>query len=133
MENVAKIREALRCGRDIPLYVYCDNAWTFWEKNDFVVWDDTNEIVIVYRPNDDPQSMAKLPLNVTVTSYEQIQKMEIRITSEALPEVVEGMSKLSTHTEDQKKAILNGSLIAVEDRFYSSTWNKQKIEAAKNS
>ena len=130
MDNVPEIREALRSGRDIPLLVYCDNAYTFWEKNDFVIWDDTNERVIVYRLNDDPQSSPKLPLNVTVTDYDHIQKMEVRITVEALPDVVDSLATISPITDDQRNAILHGQLITVDDRFFGSKRNKHKIAIA---
>lgn len=130
MNNIPEVREALRAGRDIPILVYCDNAWTFWEKNDFVIWDDDNERVIVYRLNDDPQSSPKLPLNVTVTGYDHIQKMEARITLEALEDTIDSLGTITTITSDQKNAILHGQLIAAHERFFGSKINKQKIAIA---
>jgi hypothetical protein len=131
-ECVIKVRNALRCGdRQIPLMIQCNNAYFCWEKNDVIKWDDDNELLIAFRPNHDPQTMAKLPLLVSVINYELIEWIHARITPEALDDVTESVSSgIVSLSEDEKIAIRN-NLIAATD-FFGDKINKDRIKVSEN-
>jgi hypothetical protein len=131
-ENVIKVREALGCGdRQIPLLIQFNNTYFAWEKNDIVKWDDDNELVILFKTNHDPQTMAKLPLIVSVVQYELIEWIHVRITPEVLEEVADSVSSNIVSLSDEEKIAIKNNLIAATD-FFGDKLNRDRIKASEN-
>mgnify|MGYP003533966772 FL=1 len=82
-EDVIKIRTAIKAGKNLPVRVFVDNAFTIIDESQtfqFTKWDDDNGILYSFRLID-PQS-DKIPNNIEQavsvysTSYANIQAIE---------------------------------------------------------
>lgn len=83
-DQVIKMRDALKAGRNWPLMVYIDNSFKIIDESNvlqFTKWDDENGILYNYSLTD--PNMERSPSNVGgtisafATNYEFIQSMEV--------------------------------------------------------
>lgn len=92
-----KIRTTLKAGKDLPIKVFIDNNFCIFDESaplQFTIWDDDNEILYSFRlPHaydyNLPSNSKEKVVNVTATSYEQIQYMTLASTGiKNIPDII---------------------------------------------
>lgn len=83
--------------------VVCNDHDAVNTMKDFILWDDTNEMMYAVRINDDPQSQIYAPVKVTATSYETVFFLNSIYTPDHFDTVVDSMF---TFLSDEKKQAL---------------------------
>ena len=89
--DVVFLRDLLLENSD-SLVVYGDNMHIFSNKVDYLVWDDDNERLYCIRANVDQYSQAQRPVEIIVTTYENIQYMTGSYTNQSIKDAIESIS-----------------------------------------
>lgn len=107
-ETVISLRTRLK-QNNIPLRIWCDNEHHFDESDEFIAWDDANEIIYAIRPTtlrDQGTGHAPdIPMQVVTTSYEQIQYIVAAVNKEYLDKIVAELQSDGLVTDDNIKVI----------------------------
>lgn len=86
-EQVIKIRNELKCGKNLPLRILINNSFTVIDEShhlEFTKWDDTNGLLYAFRLID-IHGTDRIPSNIEnaiavfVVSYDTIEAMEIPV------------------------------------------------------
>lgn len=72
------------------IYVH-DNTIVFRDSNDFIVFDDANELMYCISANMHMPVKNECPYSVNATSYEMLQFVEANLTFEGLMALLKGM------------------------------------------
>jgi hypothetical protein len=124
-EQVIKMRNALKAGKNLPLIVYIDNAFRNIDETNvlqFTKWDDENGFLYVYSVSDPIKDHS--PSNLTggvslfATDYECIQSMEVaRINIDDLERSIDWLDCISTEWKqriiERFKLALNPQLTSI--------------------
>ena len=74
------------------IVVYYDNEVRFNDACDYVIYDDSNELVHTIRPNtENPVEQARFPYRITTGMYDHIQYMEALYTMANFQKAVQGL------------------------------------------
>ena len=104
------------------IVIRLDNNFTVDERNDYVHWDDSKEILFWACANaDEESSQGSRPITLNASQYEEIQQMWIHMTNEENVDVL----KAAGYTDDQIKKIVGSLTFTVED-FADSVSNQVK-------
>ena len=98
LEQVAKMRDFNNTITDDgkrlagALLVYFDDEVRFNDAMDYVIYDDSNELLHTIRANvENPVDQARLPYRITTGMYEHIQYMEALYDMSSFKEAVQGL------------------------------------------
>lgn len=110
-EEVIRIRTLLKDNNVSTVRVICDNMQIITESNDFLMWDDENEMLHVFRTNVDHYSQARSPFSFFSTTYEFIQYIEGVFTRENAMALVDnallGEGLIKTGQDEYIKKFIN--------------------------
>lgn len=107
-DEVIQNRDRLKCGKDVPLCIFLDNAILLNEKTDFILWDDTVGVFHVFRSNMANTNVMAAPIQIDVIDYDVIQGMRIQATQEIYDAYV---AQLGTIMSDKQKEHIKKSLV----------------------
>lgn len=114
--EVIKIRTILKCGMNLPVQVYLDNAYSFVDERNtaqFTKWDDDNGLLYVFRLpgtewSDYATSNNGQNLSVYCCDYDQIQGIEVSpLPLKHLEPLLNSIGETCTLSDDFKKLIIN--------------------------
>jgi hypothetical protein len=91
------------------LSVFCDNAKLYTEVGDgtFLMWDDTNEILHVVKPNNSHYNQRERAAIVESVAYEQIQYISSAIANDNFKTTMESFKTNGLITNAQYDSIIN--------------------------
>jgi hypothetical protein len=99
ISEVVRVRDKLKAGKDIPVRIIADNMQIINEQNDYVIWDDTNGIITVIRPNAE-RHINKKDISILCFDYTSIQYLETFISltgaTDILTKVLAGQKDTAT-------------------------------------
>ena len=115
-EQVISIRKTLQAGKNLPVRVYLDNAFSWIDEANilqFTLWDDDNELVYAFRlpplEHGDYANSDNGGQNISlyVATYEQIQGMEVcPLPISYLPDVLDSINETRPISKDMREHIL---------------------------
>ena len=117
-EQVIKMRDTLKAGRNWPLIIYIDNAFRNIDESNvlqFTKWDDENGFLYSYSISDPLKDHATSNLvggvSLFATDYENIQSMEVAKIS--INDLGTSLDSLKSISEEWKQRIINRFSIAL--------------------
>lgn len=117
-DQVIKMRDTLKAGKNWPLLVYIDNTFRIIDESNtlqFTKWDDDNEILYNYSLADPNMEMSPSNIGGTIslfaTSYNNIQCMEMAKLN--IRDLGSSIDALGCITTEWKERIINRFNIAL--------------------
>ena len=102
--QVKKYRDLLRgAEKNIGLRLYCDNGIIIDEIEMFVNWNDTDNVVIAIKSNEDQVNHPGVKLKTIIADYEMIQYIIAYSTGRSIKPI----AKKLNYTDEQIKNLIN--------------------------
>ena len=97
-------RDKLRATENnIAIRLYCDNGIIIDEGSMFVKWDDTNNMILAIKSNEDQQNHPGVKMKIIITDFDMVQYMIAYSTHKS----VQPIAKAFGFTDDQIKNFIN--------------------------
>lgn len=125
-DQVIKMRDTLKAGKNLPLMVYIDNTFRIIDESNvlqFTKWDDDNAILYNYSLTD--PNMETSPSNigggisVFATGYTNIQCMEV--TSMNIDILADSIDYIGCISDEWKERIINRFKVALNPNLINFT------------
>ena len=101
-DDVIKFRDQACKGAN-NLIVTCDNMFVYSNTSDFLIWDDDNECLYAIRANTDHYNQDQFPMEISCTSYENIQYIECNISNANLEAVLNEFFVANNLIDEERK------------------------------
>ena len=126
--TVIKYRDLLRgIDKDIAFRLTCDNMMVIDEgKNAFVKWNDKDSYLTAAMLNRDSMSRPGEPIEVMMSTYENIQYMTVRADKDSAPAILKALG----YTDEQITNIVHHFI--PERRYFINTIPKDIAEEKEN-
>lgn len=111
--GVIAIRDMYKA-KKLPMRIVCDNMEIFYDNikdqnsSIDIIWDDANEIFYAYRANLQPTLQKRYPVELTATTYENIQFIMVYLDPESAFDYIKTKVKNAEQKEVAKQIISNG-------------------------